>query len=151
MVVMVMLVRRFFLNSPSKMKEIIHRTWKLERTIGMVAINIISLVKKTLEKWMVKIRDRYDKFLRARTTFFFFLQTHLNCKPSLLHFHLLILLHDFDNNWLALACSYFLWCSWRQNECETWVPKLREWTFIYIAILNKTLFFKYFFGCEGLK
>lgn len=72
-VVMVVLVGSgFFLNSPTEVEEIVDGTRKLERTIGVVPINLVSLVQKMLEKRVVKVGDWDHESLRGRPTFFIF-------------------------------------------------------------------------------
>ena len=69
MVMMVMVIRcGFFFNSPAKVKKVINGTRKLEGTMSVVAINLVSFIKKTLEKRMIKIRNRDDKSLRITHT-----------------------------------------------------------------------------------
>lgn len=55
MLVMVMIGCGFFFNSPTEVKKVINRTRKLERTISIVAINLVSFIKKMVEKRMIKI------------------------------------------------------------------------------------------------
>lgn len=88
-----MIIRvRLFLDSPPEMEEIVDRAGKLERAVGVVAVNIIGFVEKASKKRMVKKGNRYEESVRIIATIVFFLQTHLNCKPSFLYLHLLLII-----------------------------------------------------------
>ena len=55
-VVMVVLVwSRLFLDSPPEMEEIVDGARELEWAIGVVAVNLTSLVQKALEERVIKV------------------------------------------------------------------------------------------------
>jgi hypothetical protein len=91
-VVMMLMMVGLFLNPPSEMEKIVHRAWQPKRAGGVVAINLVSFFQKPLEQRMVEKGYGNHKTLALAV---FVLQPHLNCEPSFLHLHLLVLLHLF--------------------------------------------------------
>lgn len=68
---MVVLVwSRLFLDSPPEMEEIVDGARELEWAIGVVAVNLASLVQKALEERVGKVRDWDHESLRGIATFF---------------------------------------------------------------------------------
>lgn len=63
--VMVVVMVGLFLYLPLEIKKIIDGTWQLQRSLGVVAVDLISLVQQLLEKWMVKVRYRNHKSLKT--------------------------------------------------------------------------------------
>lgn len=105
----------FFVDSPSEMKKVINRTWKLEGTLSMVPINLVGLIQKVVEERMIKVGNWNHKSLRPfpTTTLFWFFFFYLNCQPTFLHLHLLDFLFREEMNFVQGACfvTMSMWVS----------------------------------------
>lgn len=78
-----------FLNPPLDVKKIVGGTRQPQRPRRVVTVDLMCLIQKPLEKWMVKVGYGNHEPLKPSI----FLQSNLNRKPPFLHLRLLVFLH----------------------------------------------------------